>query len=186
MSNAPSGRQLEMLQRAAREEAHDRRTIMRVQVVASVTLLASTLVAWENHPRVKFRGGPHPGYFVSEVSHSIGLVTRPAGLLILTIGVLSLAVANQLRRVHLLSGWLACLLAWGALSASSVEIIQLLLGRRNWLGFVSSTVGPSPLGQAIGGGVWLATLASVVLVANSSTYLWLGYRLWRSRPPLPE
>jgi hypothetical protein len=182
MSDAPSGRHLEMLQRVAREEDHDRRTIMRVQVVASVVLLASTLVAWENHPRVKYRGGPHPGYFVSEVNHSIGLATRPAGLVALAIGVLSLAVANRLRKVHPPSGWLALLLALGALGVCSVEIVQLLLGRRNWLDFVSSTVGPSPLGQAIGGGVWLATLASIALVANTSTYLWLGYRLWRKNP----
>ena len=182
MSNTPSGRQLEMLQRVAREECHDRRTIMRVHVVASVALLASTLSAWENHPRVKFRRGPHPGYFVSEVSHSIGIATRPAGLLAAAIGLLSLAVANRLRKVHLLSGWLALVLALGALGACSVEIIQLLLGRRNWLDFISSTVGPSPLGQAIGGGVWLAALASIALLANSSTYLWLGYRLWRKNP----
>lgn len=182
ISNAPSERQLEMLQRVAREEGRDRRTIMRVQVLASVVLLASTLVAWENHPRVKFRGGPHPGYFVSEVNHSIGLATRPAGLLVLAIGVLSLAVANRLRKVHLLTGWLVLLLSLGALGTCSVEILQLLLGRRNWLDVVSSTVGPSPLGQAIGGGVWLATLASIALVANTSTYLWLGYRLWRKNP----
>jgi|SRR5665213_29987 len=186
MSNVPSGRQLEMLQRVAREEAHDRRTIVTVQLVASVTLVASTLVAWENHPRVKYRGGPHPGYYVGEVSHSIGLATRPAGLLVLAVAVLSLAVANMLRTVHLLIGWLAFLLAWGALGACAVEIIQLLLGRRNWLDFVSSTVGTSPLGQAIGGGVWLATLVSIALIANSSTYLWLGYRLWRTRLPLSE
>jgi hypothetical protein len=179
MSDAPTGRQLEMLQRVAREEARDRLTITRVQVVASVVLLASTLLAWENHPRVKFRGGLHPGYFVKEVSHSIGLATRPAGLLILAVAGLSLATANLLRKVHLLAGWVAFLLSWGALGTCSVEIIQLLLGRRNWLGLISSNVGPSSLGEAIGGGVWLATLASVALVANASTYLGLRHRLWR-------
>jgi hydrogenase-4 membrane subunit HyfE len=102
---------MDMLQRVARKETHDRLTIMRVHVVASVVLLASTLVAWENHPRVKFRGGAHRGYFVSEVSHSIGLATRPAGLLILGVAVLSLAMANLLRKVHLHAGWLAFLLS---------------------------------------------------------------------------
>jgi hypothetical protein len=159
---------------------------MWVQIGASVVLVASTLLAWENHPRVKFRSGVNPGYYVGEVSHSIGLVTRPAGLLALAIGALSLAGAKLLRKVHLRTGWLIFALAVGALGTCSVEIIQLLLGRRNWLGSVSSAVGPSPLGQAIGGGVWLAALASVALVANSSTYLWLGQRLWRQRPDLPE
>jgi hypothetical protein len=186
MTDAPSGRKLEMRQRVAREEAHDRRTIMRVSVVASLVLLASTLVAWENHPRVKFRGGPHPGYFVVEVRHSIGLATRPAGLLVLAVAVLSLAVANELKKVRLLAGWLAFVLSWVAFGTCCVEIVQLLLGRRNWLGTVSSRVGPSVLGQAVGGGVWLATLASIALVANASTYLWLLHRLWRRNPAVTD
>lgn len=159
---------------------------MRVHVLGSLVLLASTLVAWENHPRVKFRGGLHPGYFVSEVSHSIGLATRPAGQLVFAVAVLSLVVANLLRKAHLLAGWLAILLSSGALGTCFVEIIQLLLGRRNWLGIISSKVGPSTLGQAIGGGVWLATLASIALVANASTYLWLGHRQWSENPAVPD
>jgi uncharacterized membrane protein len=168
-----------MLERVAREEARDRRTISWIQVAASLMLIASTLLAWENHPRVEYRGGAHPGFYVVEVSHSMGLVTRPAGIFAIAIGVVSLAGAKLLRKVHLRTGWLAFVLALGALATCAVEIVQLLLGRRDWLDSVTKAAGPSLLGQAIGAGVWLAALASVALVANTSTYTWLGFRLWR-------
>jgi hypothetical protein len=155
---------------------------MRVHLAASGVLLVSTLLAWENHPRVKFIGGPHPGYFVVEASHSIGLATRPAGLVALAAALISLVLANLLRRMSVLVGWLAILLSCGVLGTCCVEIVQLLLGRRNWLGFVAGNVQASTLGQAVGRGVWLATFASVALVANASTYLWLEYRLWRNNP----
>jgi len=76
ISNAPSERQLEMLQRVAREEGRDRRTIMRVQVLASVVLLASTLVAWENHwSTFSRRGEPtQKGVFTHRVARVAALV----------------------------------------------------------------------------------------------------------------
>jgi hypothetical protein len=168
------------MQRAAREQAHYRRTLMRIQVLASVLLIASTLVAWENHPRVVYRGGINPGYYVHEVSHSIGLRTLPAGLLALALGLLSLAVANALRKVDFVAGWLALSCSLGALGVCVVEIIQLLIGRRNWLASLAHTPTPSPLAHAVGVGAWLATLASVTLLANTSRYHWLRRRQWRS------
>src|SRR5579863_3260647 len=168
MTNSPSGRRLEMLERVAREEAKDRLRISWIQVAASLILMASTLLAWENHPRVEYRGGAHPGFYIVEVSHSMGLVTRPAGILVIAIGAISLAGAKLLQKVHLRYGWLALVFALGALATCAVEIVQLLLGRRNWLDSVTNATGPSLLGQAIGIGVWLAALASVALVANTS------------------
>jgi len=182
MSNAPSRRQLETLQREAREQAHVRRTIMSVQVAASLMLIGATLAAWERHPRVRFRGGSQPAYYVSEVGHSIGLATLPAGLLVLALGVALLGVAHLLRAVHVGAGWASLALSLGALGVCTVEIVQLWLGRRNWLDSLSSRVGPSPWNQAVGVGVWLATLAAVALVLNALTYVWLRHRSWKNHP----
>ena len=182
MSDVPSGRQLEMLQREAREEADDRRTVMRVQVMASLLLTGATLAAWERHPRVRHRGGSQPVYYVSEVSHSIGLATLPAGLLVFALGVALLGVARLLRKAPARAGWVSLALSLGALAVCTVEIVQLWLGRRNWLDSLSSRVGPSPWDQAVGVGVWLATLAAVALVVNALTYVWLRHRLWKHHP----
>jgi hypothetical protein len=171
-----------MLQREAREEADDRRTIMRVQVTASLLLTGATLAAWERHPRVRHRGGAQPVYYVSEVSHSIGLATLPAGLLVLALGVALLGVAHLLRKANVRAGWASLALSLGALAVCTIEIVQLWLGRRNWLDSLSSRVGPSPWDQAVGVGVWLATLAAVALVVNALTYVWLRHRLWKHHP----
>jgi hypothetical protein len=182
MSDAPSRRQLETLQREAREESHKRRTIMSVQVVASLVLMGATLAAWERHPHVRYRGGSQPTHYVSEVSHSIGLATLPAGLLVLALGVALLGVAHVLRKVHAGAGWASLALSLSALGVCTVEIVQLWLGRRNWLDSLSVRVGPSPWNQAVGVGVWLATLAAVALVINASTYVWLRHRSWKNHP----
>jgi len=182
MTSAPSSRQQQMLDNVAREEAGDRRTIMRVQIAASVVLIASTLLAWEKHPREVYRTGASAGYYVREVSHSIGLATRPAGLLCLVLGALALASASRLKRTRLSSGLLALALALAALGVTTVEIVQLMFGRRDWLDHVAHALVSATLGDAVGVGVWLATLASVALVANASTYVWLEYRLWRKNP----
>ncbi len=174
------------MQNVAREEAHSRRTIARVHVTASVVLLASTLLAWENHPKIKFHGGNQPGYYVAEVSHTIGLATLPAGLFALALAVFSLAVAGRLRDVHLPTGWLTLLIASGALATCVAELIQLLIGRRNWIDDLHTTKSASSsLSQGVGVGVWVATLASVVLVASATWYLWRGYRTWRDETALP-
>ena len=81
-----------------------------------------------------------------------------------------------------LVGWFVFVLSWGAVATCVVEMIQLLFGRRDWLGHLASNVGASTLGEAIGGGVWLAGLASIALAVNASTYLWLRHQLWRENP----
>jgi hypothetical protein len=175
MKREPSDRQLEMERRVEREESADRRTIMWVQCAASVVLIASTLLAWMNHPRVE---GPVGHRTVYEVGHTIGLLTKPAGLLALALGVLALLLATFLRRPRRSLGWFALVLALATVGANVVEIVQLLLGRRNWLDRVPPTLNPS-LADAIGAGVWVATVASIALLANAMTYLWREYRLWR-------
>jgi hypothetical protein len=116
------------------------------------------------------------------VSHSNGLATRPAGFLCLALAALALASATRLRRARLSSGLLALALALAALGVTTVEIVQLMFGRRDWLGHVTHAVTSATLGQAVGIGVWLAAATSVALVANASTYVWLEYRLWRKNP----
>ena len=186
MLSEPSERQLEMQRRVAHEESRDRRTIARVQLLASGVLVASTLLAWMNHPRVVHRFGTSPSIYVREVSHSIGLVTRPAGVLALFVGVVAIASARQLRRPRVLTGWLAVGLAAIAVGVCTVEIVQLLLGRRNWLSDLSTAVAPSPTGNAIGVGVWIAAAASIGLMANALTYLFLEYRHWRNSSVITE
>jgi len=165
--------------RVAREEAGDRRTISRVQVVSGAVLIASTLFVWMNHPRVASKGGATPGPYVHEVSHTIGLATLPAGWLALAVGVLAIVAAPRLRNGHVPAGVLALVLALTASAISTIEIIQLLLGRRNWLSHLSPSVAITPLSNAVGHGVWLAALASLALIANAGTYFWLSLRLWR-------
>lgn len=186
MTNVPIDRYLEMQQEVFREEAKDRRTFAWVQIAASVVLLASTLFAWENHPRVEFSATPTPEYFVREVSHSIGVVTVPAGLLAIALGALALVFATRLRRMQLPYGWLALGLSLAALAVTTVEITQGILGRKDWIDHLSSTVAQSGSAGGVGIGVWIAALASLILVANASTYLWLGYRLWRGNPAVTD
>lgn len=182
MTSAPSKRELEMLERVAREEAGDRRIIVRVQIASGIVLIVSTFLAWMNHPVMIHRKGGSSSYFVREVSHTIGLAAMPAGLFALGLGVLAVATAMSLRSERGPFGWFAVGLALGAVGDGAVEIIQLLLGRRNWLGHFSSAVigsAQSPLANAVGTAVWIAVLASVALLANSLTYLWLSRRQWK-------
>jgi hypothetical protein len=130
--------------------------------------------------RVIHRLGRSPTYFVREVSHSIGLVTRPAGICAVVLGVLAIVWARQLRSGRARSGWVALATA----SVSSMEVVRLLLGRRNWLSNLSTVVQPSLLGQAVGVGVWLAAAASIALVATAATYLWFAHRVWQDVPAL--
>jgi hypothetical protein len=148
-------------------------------MAAGAVLVASTLLVWMNHPRVAYQGGATPGPYVRDVSHTIGLATVPAGLLALTVGVLAIISAPPLKKGRVRAGVLALILALAASAISAAEIIQLLLGRRNWLSDLSASVGSSPLSNAVGHGVWLAALASLALLANAGTYLWLSLRLWR-------
>jgi hypothetical protein len=184
MTNRPSDRQLEMQARAAQERAGVRRTMVWVQTFAAGVLIASTSLVWVNHPRVIHRLGRSPTYFVREVSHSSGLVTRPVGIFAVVLGVLAIVWARQLRNGRTRSGWVALVLALATAAMSSMEVVELLLGRRNWLSNLPTAVQPSLLGQAIGVGVWLAAAASVALVATAVTYLWFAHRVWREVPTL--
>jgi len=57
------------------------------------------------------------------------------------------------------------------------EFTRLLLGRRNYLhGFPGVF---SPLVNAVGAGVWLATLASLVVSVSALMYLWFAHATWR-------
>jgi hypothetical protein len=179
MTSTPSTRQLEMLARVSREEGRDRRIIMRIQIAAAALLIASTALAWMSHPGVAYHIGPTRYYYVREMSHSIGVVTRPAGVLALVIGIVALGVAALLRSPRMATALVALVLSFGVLGVCSAEIVQLMLGRRNWQDTLANSVVASPLGNAVGLGVWLATAASVVLVANASTYCWREMRLWR-------
>jgi hypothetical protein len=155
---------------------------VRVQAAAASVLVLSTLAVWMSHPRYERRGGRSPSFYVREVSRSIGLETRPAGIVTLALGVLAFVCLSQLRRGRPRSGWLALGIGLAALGVSIGEVIQLLLGRRNWLAHLTPAHWTSPLVHATGAGVWLAVAASIALVVNSWTYLWLAHGQWRDAP----
>ncbi len=182
-NDALSPRQEETRQLVARAQMRRRRTIVRIQLLGSTVLVASTLFAWENHPRV-FRARAAPGYVVREVGHTIGLATICAGLLVLVLGLVSLAVAARLRNVNVAAGFSAFACSFGALGVCVVEVIQLWIGRRDWLATLVPMPTSSPLDHAVGFGAWLATVASVALTANTTTYLWLCRRRWRASDPI--
>ena len=187
MVDIPSERQLEMQENVAREEATSRHAIAVIQVAAGTVLIASTLFAWMNHPIFVRREGNSPAFFVREVSHTIGLATVPAGFFALGIGLLAVVVALGLRGGRPTFGWSALAIAAGAVGVSAGEIVQLLLGRRNWLDdhpIAHAHATSTPLVNAIGAGVWIAAGASLVLVASALTYLWLAHSQWKVGVPL--
>jgi hypothetical protein len=80
------------------------------------------------------------------------------------------------------AGWVALTLSLGVLGVVVAVIIQLLLGRRNWLDRVASSRPVySPFAHAIGAGVWIAGAATIALVANACTYLVRVYLTWRDQ-----
>jgi len=153
-----------------------------VQAAAASALVLSTLAVWMSHPRYVSGGRRLPSYHVREVSRSIGLETWPAGTVTLALGVFAVFSLSWLRQGRPWSGWVALGIGLGALGVSIGEIIQLLLGRRNWLAQLTPAHQISPLVHATGAGVWLAVAASIVLVGNAWTYLWLAHGQWRDVP----
>jgi len=140
-------------------------------------MMISTLFAWESHPRVAPSVTQPKTLVVHEVSHSIGLVTLPAGPVVLVIGLAALLVASRLRRGSVRAGGETLVIGLAALGISLGEFTQLLLGRRNNLhGFPGLL---PPLVNALGAGVWLATLASLAVSVSAMTYLWLAHATWR-------
>jgi len=139
--------------------------------------MISTLFAWGNHPRVAPRVTRPKTLVVHEVSHSIGLVTLPAGPVVLLIGSAALLVASRLRRGSVRAAWETLVAGLAGLGMSLGEFTQLLLGRRNYLRRFPDR--PSPLVNAVGAGVWLATPASLAGPVCVLTYLWLAHATWR-------
>ena len=141
--------------------------------------MIATLFAWESHPRVA-PSATHPKTLVlHEVRHSIGLVTLPAGPVVLLIGSVALLVASGLRRGSVRAGWATLVTGLAGLGMSLGEFTQLLFGRRNYPRGYPGLF--SPLVNAVGAGVWLATLASLVVSVSALTYLWPTHATWRHR-----
>jgi|GEM_PF-1261268 len=164
-----------------RERDGERRHISIVVTIASALAVVSTLISWANHPLVE-RSTAHPRTWVlHEVSHSIGLLTSLAGPAVLVLAIAQLWTAGELRRGSIKAGWATLLAALVMLGLSSGEIAVLLLGRRNFLDH-SRRLNPAqypPLAHAVGAGLWLAVLASVVVLAGASFYLRRSYATWR-------
>jgi len=145
--------------------------------------MVATLMAWMNRPS-KELDPLHPNTFlVHEVGHTPGIVTMPAGVMALALGVLTLCWARSLRTGTRGAGLVALGISVAALGVCVGEFTQLLLGRRNWLShFTLSPRMSSPLANAVGVGVWVASLSSLALLAVSGIYLWREEGSWRDVP----
>jgi hypothetical protein len=177
VSSELSERGLARRERIRRERDRHRRRLAQVGSIGGSLMMISTLFAWENHPRV-VPSVTHPKTLVvHEVRHSIGLATLPAGPVVLLIGLAALFVASRLPRGSVRTGWETLVAGLAGLGMSLGEFTQLLLGRRNYLhGFPGLR---SPLVNAVGAGVWLATLASLAVSVSALTYLWVAHATWR-------
>lgn len=182
MSESP--RSAEFHERVAAERARQRHLLSRAESVLALVLLATTLFAWENHPRVVPDPG-HPGIVIArEVRHTIGLATMPAGPLIIALALATLLWSSRLRSGRAAVGWVSWARALVILGVLATELVQLLLGRRNWQQHHPTIANPA-LAHAVGPGVWLALGVAVGLVVVSSAYLLRVYGSWRDRTVAP-
>lgn len=166
-------------ERVVEETARQRRALFRNELFFSAVLLVSTLFAWENFPLI-IPGVAPPGEFVGG-GDKIGLLTMPAGPLVI---ILALSVLVWLPRMHsgaTLPGWMSLGRALITLVVISTEISQLLLGRRNWEDHHATIHNPA-YANAVGTGVWLALGAAVGLLIVSLVYLTHVYGSWRNEP----
>ena len=183
MSESPQGR--EHHQRVAAERARQRRALARGEGLLALLLLATSLFAWENHPRV-VPDPAHPGLVIArEVGHTAGVATLPAGPLIILLALGALLWSSHLSGGKSLVGWASLGRALVILGVMVTELVQLLLGRRNWQDHHATIANPA-LAHAVGLGVWLGLGVAVGLVAVSFTYLWRVYGSWHDRPAPPE
>ena len=171
-------------ERVAAERAGQRRRLAIAEVAAGAVLMASTLLGWMNRPRVVRQAHGSVPFAVREVGHTWGLATFPAGALALMLGALAVLWSTRLRRGARRAGWEAFILSLAAIAVSAVEVTQLLLGRRNWIDRAAMQHHPvtSPLVNAVGAGVWVASAASATLMIVAGTYLWRAYGSWVDRP----
>ena len=162
------------------ERSGQRRRLARAIAGLSVLIVVSTVVAWMNHPRVVTEARPPHFRVIIEVGHTIGVATRPAGALVIVIALLALTQVRGLSRGSTAAGRASLGLGVGVLAVVSVEVVQLLLGRRNWISHLTpANVRHSLLGEAVGGGAWLCAGASVALIAAAWTYVWRSSHSWR-------
>jgi hypothetical protein len=171
-------------ERVATERIRQRRTLARSEGLLALGLLATTLFAWENHPRV-VPDPAHPGLVLArEVSHTAGVATLPAGPLIILLALAALRWSSHLNTGKAFVGWASMGRALVILGVMMTELVQLLLGRRNWQDHHTTISNPS-LAHAVGPGVWLGLGIAVGLVVVSFTYLWRVYGSWHDRPAPP-
>lgn len=170
-------------ERVDAERGRQRRNLARFEALLALVLLSATLPAWENHPRV-VPDPSHPGLVIArEVSHTAGYATLPAGPLIIALAIASLVWSSRLAHGTALVGWVSLGRALAILGVMATELVQLLLGRRNWLN--QHAVSRAVLAHAVGAGVWLGLGTGVGLLTVSCVYLWRVYGSWRDRPATP-
>jgi hypothetical protein len=188
MSPEPSEQALVARGRIEDERAQRRRRLALVCAAGGLLLAASSLLAWRNHPGIRWNNALVPSMVLKEVSHSIGLATPPAGTTALVAGLLALLVTGAFRRGNLVSGWVCLVAGAGAWAMSSWEFFELILLRKNYLDrqppFIANH---SPMIYAVGVGVWLAVLSSLLVAVCAVIYLRDEYRTWRTLwAPVPS
>jgi hypothetical protein len=162
-------------ERLAAERARQLLAFARTEWLFTSLLLASTLFAWENFPRI-IPGPAQPGQFVGG-GDVVGVRTLPAGPLVIGLALLTLAWSSRLRSGRPLVGGLSLGRGLIVLGVVVTEIVQLLLGRRNWEDHHTTISNPA-LANSVGTGVWLALAAAIALVVLSLIYLWRAYHFW--------
>jgi hypothetical protein len=166
-------------ERVEAERNRQRRLLTRSETLLTFVLLLSTLFAWENFP-VIIPGPAPPGQFVGG-GDRIGLLTMPAGPLVILLALSALVWWPRMTRGRTSAGWLSLARAMVIFVVISTEISQLILGRRNWEDHHATIFDPA-YANAVGTGVWLALGAAVGLVIVSLVYLTRVYATWRYVP----
>jgi hypothetical protein len=172
-------------ERIARARLAQYRRLARLSAGFAGAAGLATLLPWTYHPEVG-HDPQHPTQLaILNASHAMGLTTIPAGPLVAGLALASLGWAAQLARGSRRAGWVALALGTGAVGVAVTEIIQLLLGRRNWIDHVTPAAQSSPLARAVGPGVWVALAAETLLAADVLIYLWVVYGERRRNRPGP-
>lgn len=155
--------------RLGRRASHRRYSWVCRSLAAAAGL--ATLLPWAT--RLQVVPDPrHAGRYVAVPTHVLGLATLPAGPLVAVFAVGLVYLSVRLKSGSLPPAWATLLAGLGALGVAVTEVVQLLLGRRDWVDRLTVTVNVGPTARAVGPGVWVSGVALATLCLTVVVYLW--------------